>query len=96
MKVVIVNKSLAYLFGGGELYDLKTSRCLKAKGHRVTLVGGRPLFKAVSNNYLGDSRILVRTPDLRSISYRLPGADRISVLLFIECSATGFQVCCAA
>ncbi|MDR3159205.1 MAG: glycosyltransferase family 4 protein [Zoogloeaceae bacterium] len=71
MRILIVNRALGTLFGGGESFDLTAARYLEKRGHAVTLITGKPLFSPPNLRY-GDMRVLyVRAPALRGCAYHL-------------------------
>lgn len=69
MRILIVNRALGTLFGGGESFDLNAARYLARRGHDVTLVTGRPLGGR-PNNLFDDVRVeYLPTPQLRRFAY---------------------------
>jgi glycosyltransferase involved in cell wall biosynthesis len=71
MRILIVNRALGTLFGGGEVFDLTAARYLEKRGHRVTLITGKPLFSPPNLHYDDVRVIYVGSPELREYAYRL-------------------------
>jgi glycosyltransferase involved in cell wall biosynthesis len=69
MKILIVNRALGTLFGGGESFDLNAAAHLAKRGHDVTVVTGRPLLRPANNRFAGVRVEYVRCPDLRRFAY---------------------------
>ena len=69
MKVLIVNRALGTLFGGGESFDYNAALHLVALGHEVTLITGKPLWGKVNNNFPNLKVVYVSTPNLRRFAY---------------------------
>ncbi len=69
MNILIVNRALGTLFGGGESFDLNAARYLIQRGHQVTLITGKPLFGAPKNTFDNLDVIYLRTPELRRYAY---------------------------
>jgi glycosyltransferase involved in cell wall biosynthesis len=69
MKILIVNRALGTLFGGGESFDLNAARYLALRGHRVTLITGKPLMGEPHIRYDGFDVAYVRSPELCHYSY---------------------------
>lgn len=69
MKILIVNRALGTLFGGGESFDYNAALHLANGGHEVTLVTGKPLWGQVKNSFSNLNVIYVATPNLRRFAY---------------------------
>ena len=69
MKILIVNRALGTLFGGGESFDYNAARFLASRGHQVTLITGKPLRGAIKNTFPELNVIYVATPNLRRFAY---------------------------
>ena len=69
MKILIVNRALGTLFGGGESFDYNAALHLSSLGHKVTLITGKPLFKPAKNNFPDMEVIYVPAPNLRRFAY---------------------------
>ncbi|MCE3238504.1 MAG: glycogen synthase [Gammaproteobacteria bacterium] len=69
MKILIVNRALGVLFGGGESFDQNAARYLQKMGHKVTIVTARSFFK--KPGYItSDSHIVyLLCPNLRHFAY---------------------------
>ncbi len=69
MRILIVNRALGTLFGGGESFDLNAARYLARRGHEVTLVTGKPVGGR-PNNLFDDVHVeYLPTPQLRRFAY---------------------------
>jgi glycosyltransferase involved in cell wall biosynthesis len=69
MRILIVNRALGTLFGGGESFDYTAARYLAMRGHEVAMITGRPLLgkpdirpDGLRIHYLG-------LPNLRRLAY---------------------------
>jgi glycosyltransferase involved in cell wall biosynthesis len=71
MKVLVVNRALGTLFGGGEAFDLNAAMALSARGHEVTILTGRAPFEKRAAPSLPVKVVCLTTPNLRHYSYRL-------------------------
>lgn len=69
MKVLIVNRALGTLFGGGESFDYNAARFLASRGHEVTLITGKPLWGVINNTFPDLNIIYVASPNLRRYAY---------------------------
>lgn len=69
MRILIVNRALGILVGGGESFDLGLARQLVARGHRVTLVTGKPPFHQAPNQFPFMETVYVPIPNLRKYAY---------------------------
>ncbi|MBO9480325.1 glycosyltransferase family 4 protein [Salinisphaera sp. G21_0] len=69
MKILIVNRALGTLFGGGESFDYNAALHLANSGHEVTLITGKPLWGEARNSFSNLKVIYVATPDLRRFAY---------------------------
>jgi glycosyltransferase involved in cell wall biosynthesis len=69
MKILIVNRALGTLFGGGESFDLNAARFLALRGHNVTLITGKPLARPPRLRYDGFDVQYVPSPNLRRFAY---------------------------
>ena len=69
MRILIVNRALGTLFGGGESFDYNAARQLMARGHQVTLITGRPFFSVAPNQYQDVKVVFVPSPSLRRYAY---------------------------
>ena len=70
MKILIVNRALGTLFGGGESFDCNAARYLMKRGHDVILITGRPLWGMARNTFSDLRVVYVPTPNLRHFAYR--------------------------
>ena len=69
MNILIVNRALGTLFGGGESFDLNAARYFRRKGHQVTLVTGKPLWGTPKNKFVDIDVNYVSCPELRKYAY---------------------------
>jgi len=69
MKILIVNRALGILFGGGESFDRNAARYLTKRGHQVTVVTGKPLFGPPKNRFNDLSIHYLPSADLRRVAY---------------------------
>ena len=70
MRILIVNRAMGTLFGGGESFDSNAARHLTRLGHHVKVLGGKPLlghprivFSDLDVDYIG-------VPNIRHLAYR--------------------------
>jgi len=69
MKILIVNRALGTLFGGGESFDINAARYLSKRGHQVTVLTGKPLWGQPVNRFPDVDITYLRTPSLRRYAY---------------------------
>lgn len=69
MKILIVNRALGTLFGGGESFDYNAARQLSSRGHDVTMVTGRPVCGEPRNRYADVQVVYLPSPGLRRFAY---------------------------
>ena len=69
VKLLIVNRALGTLFGGGESFDYNAAKHLVARGHRVTLLTGKPLWGPARNTFLNLKVIYVAVPNFKRFAY---------------------------
>lgn len=69
MKILIVNRALGTLFGGGESFDLNAARHLSRRGHDVTLLTAKPLWGAATNHFADMNVVYLPCPALRNWAY---------------------------
>ncbi|MGL4860549.1 MAG: glycosyltransferase family 4 protein [Enterobacteriaceae bacterium] len=74
MKILLVNRALGTLFGGGESFDYHAARYLAARGHQVTIVTAKALFKPALH-YPEVNIIYLTCPNFRRLAYM---TERIS------------------
>lgn len=77
MKILLVNRALGTLFGGGEAFDFNAARQLAARGHEVTLVTGKPWFGSPVRQYPELRVEYVPTPNLRRYAYATERWNRV-------------------
>ncbi len=70
MNILIVNRAMGMLIGGGEIFDSRAAYYLTQKGHHVTILTSRGPFKKNSNNFMGVPSNFVVSINLRSLAYR--------------------------
>jgi glycosyltransferase involved in cell wall biosynthesis len=75
MRILIVNRAMGTLFGGGETFDSNAARYLTEAGHRVKILSGRPLFGNPRNVFPDLDVDYVGVPNIRHLAY---GTERIS------------------
>ena len=75
MNILIVNRALGTLFGGGESFDYNAARHLMKRGHRVTMITGRPLLGAPRNTVSDVKVVHVPAPSLRRFAYMTEGVN---------------------
>lgn len=75
MNILIVNRALGTLFGGGESFDYNAARHLMKRGHRVTMITGRPLLGAPRNTVSDVTVVHVPAPFLRRFAYMTEGVN---------------------
>lgn len=69
MNVLIVNRALGMLFGGGESFDLNAARHLQKRGHKIKLITGKPYCRSPNNLFPDLDVVYLSVPDLRRFSY---------------------------
>lgn len=69
MKILIVNRAMGTLFGGGESFDINAARYLSARGHQVSVLTGKPPWGQPVNRFPDVEVIYLRTPALRKYAY---------------------------
>jgi glycosyltransferase involved in cell wall biosynthesis len=69
MNILIVNRALGTLFGGGESFDANAARHLQQRGHQVTLLTGRPIWMRPKNTFPELNVVYLRSPELRRFAY---------------------------
>jgi glycosyltransferase involved in cell wall biosynthesis len=70
MRVLIVNRMIGTLLGGGETFDLGVARNLTKIGHNVTIVTARPLFSGPKLSYSDLNIVYLPTIDLHFLEAR--------------------------
>lgn len=75
MRILLVNRALGTLFGGGESFDVNAARYLTARGHRVTLVTGKPIWGEPRNCFADLDVVYLPAPDLRRYAYTTEGIN---------------------
>ena len=68
LKILIVNRAMGTLFGGGESFDLNAARYLTKRGHKVTVITAEPLLKKPLE-YSDINLVYVSSPNLRRYAY---------------------------
>lgn len=69
MNILLVNRALGTLFGGGESFDYNAARNLILRGHKVSLVTAKPLLGQPKNRFPDLEIVYVSTPNLRRYAY---------------------------
>jgi len=72
MKILIVNRLMGILWGGGETFDYNLARTLKNEGHYVSILTGKPLLSN-SINKIDLNVTYISSPYLRKFCYYLTG-----------------------
>lgn len=62
MKILIINRDMATIFGGGESFDLNATLTLQNNGHEVTILTAKPMLAPA----------ISLPKDIRIIAFRLP------------------------
>lgn len=70
MNILIVNRAMGILFGGGESFDYNSAKYLQKLGHDVTVLTGKPLLNEHRTNLKDINVIYLPIPDLRNLSYK--------------------------
>jgi|GEM_PF-2940627 len=70
MRVLIVNRMIGTLLGGGETFDLGVARNLVKMGHDVTVVTARPLLSVPRLSHADLNVVYLPTIDLRPLEAR--------------------------
>ena len=68
MRILIVNRAMGTLFGGGESFDLNAARYLTKCGHRVTVITAKPLLRRPLE-YPDINVVYVPSSNLRRYAY---------------------------
>lgn len=68
LKILIVNRAMGTLFGGGESFDLNAARYLAKRGHKVTVITAKPLLRKPLE-YPDINVIYISSPNLRRYAY---------------------------
>jgi len=68
MRILIVNRAMGTLFGGGESFDLNAARYLTKRGHRVTVITAKPLLRRPLE-YPDVNVVYMSSPNLRRYAY---------------------------
>lgn len=92
MKILIINRALGTLIGGGETTDLNAARYLIQRGHDVTLITGRPLFGDPKNIFDNLPVVYVKTPGLRKYAYQLEHFSMQLSAAFYNLDSTLFEL----
>ena len=71
MKILIVNRALATLYGGGEAFDYNVSLGLQKLGHNVEILTARNSKNFIKTNIDGVNVTYLRTPNIRKYAYLL-------------------------
>ena len=75
MNILIVNRALGTLWGGGESFDYNAARHLVKRGHRVTLITGKPLWGQPRNAPSDANVVYVPAPFVRRFAYMTEGVN---------------------
>ncbi len=78
MRVLIANRMLGTLLGGGETFDLNVARNLMKLGHDVTVVSAKPFFAPPKLSYPDLKIVYLPSPNLRFLEEK---ARRVSQTL---------------
>ena len=71
MKILIINRMLGTLVGGGEITDLNAARHLAKRGHDVTIITGGAIFGRGDNAFKGLKVVYIKVPHLRKYAHSL-------------------------
>jgi glycosyltransferase involved in cell wall biosynthesis len=83
MEILIVNRELGTLFGGGESFDLNAAAGLARRGHDVTIVTGKPLLGRARHRFDGVDVAYLPCPGLRRFAYAAEGVNsRLSAAFY--------------
>jgi glycosyltransferase involved in cell wall biosynthesis len=84
VRILIVNRALGVLFGGGESFDLGAARELVRRGHQVTLLTARSQQSILNPTDHPDLRVAtVVAPNIRRLAYRVQRRwQRLSAALY--------------
>jgi glycosyltransferase involved in cell wall biosynthesis len=69
MRILIVNRAMGTLFGGGESFDSNAARYLTKAGHRVKILSGKPLLGHPRNVFPDLDVDYVGVPNIRGLAY---------------------------
>lgn len=71
MRILIANRMLGTLLGGGESFDLSVARNLAILGHDVTIITAKPLFSRQSLFYSNMNIVYLPCPNLHSLENKV-------------------------
>ena len=71
MRILIVNRMLGTLLGGGETFDLNVARRLVKLGYNVTIITAKPLFSNIYLSYPNLRIIYLSTLDLHYLEAKI-------------------------
>jgi glycosyltransferase involved in cell wall biosynthesis len=69
MRILIVNRAMGTLFGGGETFDSNAARHLTNAGHSVKILAGKPLFGRPRNVFPDLDVDYLGVPNIRRVAY---------------------------
>ena len=75
MRILIVNRAMGTLFGGGESFDSNAARHLTRLGHHVKVLGGKPLFGQPRVVFSDLDVDYIGVPNIRRLAY---GTEKIN------------------
>jgi len=75
MRILIVNRAMGTLFGGGESFDSNAARHLTRRGHHVKILGGKPLFGQPRVVFSDLDVDYIGVPNIRRLAY---GTEKIN------------------
>jgi len=92
MKILIVNRLMGILFGGGETTDFNAAKYLTKRGHQVTILTSEKLFSK-STLALNKVRVVkLKTPYLRGISYKFADKNNFISAFLIYLDLLIFEI----
>lgn len=68
LRILIVNRALGTVFGGGESFDFNAARFLARRGHKVTVITAKPLLRRPLE-YPDVDVVYVPSPNFRNYAY---------------------------
>jgi len=81
LRILIVNRALGTLFGGGESFDLNAARYLTKRGHRVTVITAKPLLRKPLE-YPDINVVYLPSPNLRRYAYLSERINKLSAAIY--------------
>ncbi len=92
MKIIIINRAMGVLFGGGESFDYSAAIYLKKRGHEVKVITGKSPNSITNDNFDSIDIEYIVMPFIRQAAYSVERVSKKLAALFYHLDNLIFEI----